>query len=111
VFRGDLYAGGRKTSPGRTVRPPILLYIGDRDAGTAGRTTFDYSGESATVTGSTKSIGRGVAEGLAAAGADIAISARTPEDVAETFMFPASDAASYVVATVRVSGGGNLQGG
>lgn len=49
-----------------------------------GHTSFDYTGESAIVTGSTKGIGRGVAEALAEAGANVAINARTVEDVEET---------------------------
>lgn len=46
-----------------------------------GQTSFDYSGESAIVTGSTKGIGRGVAEALAEHGANVVINARTAEDV------------------------------
>ncbi|MFC6964247.1 SDR family NAD(P)-dependent oxidoreductase [Halocatena marina] len=46
-----------------------------------GHTTFDYSGESAIVTGSTKGIGRGIAEGLADAGANVVINSRTETDV------------------------------
>jgi len=38
-----------------------------------GHTTYDYSGESAIVTGSTKGIGRGIAEGLADAGANVVV--------------------------------------
>lgn len=49
-----------------------------------GTTSYDFRGESAIVTGSTKGIGRGLAEGLAAAGANVAINARTPEAVHET---------------------------
>lgn len=49
-----------------------------------GHTEYDYSGESAIVTGSTKGIGRGIAEELAEANANVAINARTPEDVDET---------------------------
>lgn len=46
-----------------------------------GRTTYDYSGESAIVTGSTKGIGRGIAEVLADAGANVVVNARTEADV------------------------------
>ena len=46
-----------------------------------GHTTYDYSGESAIVTGSTKGIGRGIAEGLADAGANVVVNSRTEEDV------------------------------
>jgi NAD(P)-dependent dehydrogenase (short-subunit alcohol dehydrogenase family) len=47
-----------------------------------GRTEFDYTGESAIVTGSTKGIGRGIAAGLAAADANVVVNARTEDDVA-----------------------------
>jgi NAD(P)-dependent dehydrogenase (short-subunit alcohol dehydrogenase family) len=50
----------------------------------AGRGEFDYTGESAIVTGSTKGIGRGIAEGLAAAGANVVVNSRTPEEVEAT---------------------------
>lgn len=46
-----------------------------------GRTTYDYTGQAAIVTGATKGIGRGIAEGFADAGADVAICARTESDV------------------------------
>lgn len=49
-----------------------------------GRSKYDYHGESAIITGSTKGIGRGIAEGLAAAGADLVINSRTEVDVTET---------------------------
>lgn len=49
-----------------------------------GTTHFDFTGESAIVTGSTDGIGRGIAEGLAEAGANVAINARTQADVRET---------------------------
>jgi len=47
----------------------------------AGRTSYDYSGESAIVTGSTKGIGRGIAERLAKADANVVVNARTKSDV------------------------------
>lgn len=49
-----------------------------------GTATYDFEGESAIVTGSTKGIGRGVAEALAEAGADVLVCARTASDVEET---------------------------
>jgi NAD(P)-dependent dehydrogenase (short-subunit alcohol dehydrogenase family) len=49
-----------------------------------GTTTYDYGGESAIVTGSTSGIGRGIAEELAAADANVVVNSRTPEDVEET---------------------------
>lgn len=45
-----------------------------------GHTTYDYRGESAIVTGSTKGIGRGIAEGLAKAGANVIVNSRTETD-------------------------------
>ena len=49
-----------------------------------GRTTFDYDGESAIVTGSTRGIGRGIAAELARADADVLIVSRTQDDVDAT---------------------------
>ena len=49
-----------------------------------GHTAYDYDGESAIVTGSTKGIGRGIAEGLARAGANVVVNSRTEEDVDTT---------------------------
>ena len=46
-----------------------------------GHTEYDFTGESAIVTGSTKGIGRGIAAGLASAGADVVVNARTEADV------------------------------
>lgn len=47
-----------------------------------GHTTYDYGGESAIVTGSTKGIGRGIAEALVDAGANVVVNSRTEGDVA-----------------------------
>lgn len=49
-----------------------------------GRTTYDYRGESAIVTGSTSGIGRGVAKAFAEADANVVVNARTDDDVEET---------------------------
>jgi NAD(P)-dependent dehydrogenase (short-subunit alcohol dehydrogenase family) len=49
-----------------------------------GTATYDYDGQSAIVTGSTKGIGRGIAEGLVEAGGDVAVIARTAADVEAT---------------------------
>ena len=48
-----------------------------------GRTTFDFEGESAIVTGSTRGIGRGIAAELASNDADVLVVSRTREDVDE----------------------------
>ena len=49
-----------------------------------GRTTYEFRGESAIVTGSTSGIGRGIAAALAEANADVVVNARTESDVEET---------------------------
>lgn len=49
-----------------------------------GRGTFDFSGETAIVTGSTSGIGRGIATALANADANVVINARTHADVETT---------------------------
>lgn len=49
-----------------------------------GTAEFDFEGESAVVTGSTKGIGRGIAKGLVEAGANVVVNSRTPEDVRKT---------------------------
>ncbi|SFG85425.1 3-oxoacyl-[acyl-carrier protein] reductase [Halopelagius inordinatus] len=46
-----------------------------------GHAEYDYSGESAIVTGSTKGIGRGIAEGLADAGANVVVNSPTEAEV------------------------------
>lgn len=49
-----------------------------------GTATYDYGGQSAIVTGSTKGIGRGIAKGVVEAGGNVVVNARTPEDVDAT---------------------------
>ncbi|MFA9518565.1 SDR family NAD(P)-dependent oxidoreductase [Halopenitus sp. H-Gu1] len=49
----------------------------------SGHAEFDYRGESAIVTGSTKGIGRGIAAGLAEANANVVVNSRTESDVRE----------------------------
>lgn len=48
-----------------------------------GTATYDFGGQSAIVTGSTKGIGRGIAEGLLDAGANVTINSRSESAVEE----------------------------
>ncbi len=47
-------------------------------------TTLRLDGRSALITGATRGIGRGIAEAFAAAGANVCVNARKPEELAET---------------------------
>ncbi|MCG1007571.1 SDR family NAD(P)-dependent oxidoreductase [Halorubrum lacusprofundi] len=49
-----------------------------------GHTQYDFSGETAVVTGSTKGIGRGIAAGLADADANVVVNSRTESEVDST---------------------------
>ncbi|WP_224337673.1 SDR family NAD(P)-dependent oxidoreductase [Haloprofundus halobius] len=49
-----------------------------------GHTEYDFSGESAIVTGSTSGIGRGIARSLIEANANVVVNSRTEKDVRET---------------------------
>jgi len=49
-----------------------------------GTTNYDFEEESAIVTGSTKGIGRGIAETLVRYGANVCVNSRTPEAVRDT---------------------------
>ncbi|WP_265110742.1 SDR family NAD(P)-dependent oxidoreductase [Halosolutus halophilus] len=49
-----------------------------------GEATFDFTGETAIVTGSTSGIGRGIATALADAGANVVVNSRSESDVEET---------------------------
>lgn len=56
----------------------------ERELVMVGKTSFDYSGESTIVTGSTRGIGRGIAAELADHDANVAIVAKTRSDIEET---------------------------
>ncbi|AKU09829.1 SDR family NAD(P)-dependent oxidoreductase [Haloferax gibbonsii] len=49
-----------------------------------GTISYDFSGTTAVVTGSTKGIGRGIARAFAEAGANVVVNSRTPREVSET---------------------------
>lgn len=50
----------------------------------AGRVNYDFTDESAIVTGSTKGIGRGIAKTLVEVGGDVLLNSRTGSDVEDT---------------------------
>ena len=62
-----------------------------------GRTTYDYTGESAIITGSTRGIGQGIAKGLAEAGANVVVNSRTEEEVNETVAELRQDASGRII--------------
>ncbi|MFB6120750.1 MAG: SDR family NAD(P)-dependent oxidoreductase [Halobacteriaceae archaeon] len=62
-----------------------------------GTTRYDFGGESAIVTGSTKGIGRGIAETLVEHGANVAVNSRTPDAVERTVEELGDDADGQVI--------------
>ena len=62
-----------------------------------GKASYDFTGESAIVTGSTKGIGRGIATALVEAGANVAVNARSEEDVRATVENLRADAEGSVI--------------
>ncbi|WP_423747428.1 SDR family oxidoreductase (plasmid) [Haladaptatus sp. SPP-AMP-3] len=62
-----------------------------------GKANYDFTGESAIVTGSTKGIGRGIAAALAEAGANVAINGRSEDEVQETVDGLRADADGAIV--------------
>lgn len=64
-----------------------------------GTATYDFTGETAIVTGSTKGIGRGIAKGFVDAGANVVVNSRTAEDVerAATELIERADGDNRVV--------------
>lgn len=63
----------------------------------AGTCTFDFTGESAIVTGSTKGIGKGIAERIVATGGNVLINSRTESDVRDVVSELGSQSAGTVV--------------
>src|SRR5512141_1192297 len=62
--------------PAQRPRENVRLARSWRDCGMVGSTLFDLGGTVALVTGGNGGIGRGIALGLASAGADVVIAAR-----------------------------------
>jgi NAD(P)-dependent dehydrogenase (short-subunit alcohol dehydrogenase family) len=76
-----------------------------------GKTSFDFTGESAIVTGSTKGIGRGIAERLVDAGANVTINARTEEDVEQAVDELNETASGRVIGvTADIANQGDVEG-
>lgn len=60
-----------------------LFASADKVAGMVGRTIYDFGGETALVTGSTKGIGLGIAKSFVKAGADVVVNSRSEELVTD----------------------------
>ncbi|WP_207589930.1 SDR family oxidoreductase [Halomontanus rarus] len=69
-----------------------------------GHANYDYTGESAIVTGSTKGIGRGIAAALVEAGANVAINSRTEAAVEATVAELEDDATGEVIGVTADMG-------
>src|SRR5439155_24856775 len=68
-----------------------------------GLETFSLAGRRALVTGASRGIGRAIAEGLARAGADVAVAARSAEGLAETVVAVEAMRRRAVALTMDVS--------
>lgn len=64
-----------------------------------GKTSFDFNGESAIVTGSTRGIGRGIATELAKHNANVLITSRTKKDVDEVVDILSDHGTGNIVGT------------